>query len=354
MNATAPITARIGNPAQLITALPYLLGFHPRDSLVVVTLRPGAPPAVGLVLRADLPPPGDEDQVVAQLRAPLRTRGTPAVVVAVIGGPPRAPAVLDTLRAALDQDGVTLARTLWAESTGGGGRWSDLDDPGGGGVLPDPATGDLALAAAVAGVVTFADRDHLARLVAPDPDDVLARRAVLLDAAVAAVMEAAVAPDPGVGLQLVRDAIEAAAAAADAAAIAATVRTGAGRLPETDDEVVGLAVALSDPAVRDGSLRWCVGDTAAAAERLWQALTRMTPAPEVAEVASLAAVSAYLRGDGALAVMALERAEQAWPGHNLSTLLRHLVANAVPPERLDRLVRGIVSDTTAGTAADAS
>lgn len=335
MNATAPITARIGNPAELIIALPYLLGFHPRDSLVLVTLQAGVPPAVGLVLRANLPPPGAEDQVVAQLRAPLRTRGTSVVVAVVIGGPPRAPAVVDPLRAALGEDGVTLSHTLWAESTSRGARWSDLDEPGLAGLLPDPTTGDLALAAAVAGVVTFADRQEVARLVRPDPDDVLARRGVLLDVAVDVLDGPA---EPGAQLRLVRDAVEAA---------------GTGRLPETDDEVVRLAVALSDPTVRDGCLGWCVGDTAAAAERLWQALTRMTPAPEVAEPASLAAMSAYLRGDGALAVMALERAEQAWPGHNLSTLLHHVVGNAVPPGRLDRFVRDAAADA-AVTIADAS
>ncbi|HEY0637743.1 MAG TPA: DUF4192 domain-containing protein, partial [Pseudonocardiaceae bacterium] len=125
-----------------------------------------------------------------------------------------------------------------------------------------------------------------------------------------------------------------------------------GRLPAGDDEVVRLAVALTDPVVRDRSMKLCLGETADAAERLWQALTRLTPAPEVAEPATLAAVSAYLRGDGALAGIALERAEEAWPGHNLSTLLRFVLAQGVPPSRLSEFLADAVRDAELTLADD--
>lgn len=340
MNATAPPSARLGHPADLVTALPYLLGFHPRDSLVVVTVEPGTPPTVGLVLRADLPAPGAERQLAEQLCAPLRTRGTGVVLIVVVGGPACVPAAVAVLRAALDEAGVVVAHALWAESTSGGARWSDLDAADRdaadttGGVLPDASGSDLAAASAVAGIVTFGSREELADLLRPDPDEVLARRAVLLDAAVKAV-ERVHGADPARHVELVRAAL---AAAAD------------GRLPTTDEEIVRLAVALSDPVVRDSCLGWCLGATATAAELLWQALTRMTPAPEVAEPASLAAMSAYLRGDGALAGIAIDRAETAWPGHNLATLLHHVVANAVPPSRLDQFVRDAAADAALAIA----
>ena len=73
-----------------------------------------------------------------------------------------------------------------------------------------------------------------------------------------------------------------------------------------------------------GTPRCCAtsGPAAAAAEQLWAALVRELPDPEAAEPAALLAVSALLRGDGALANVALDRAEQAWPGHRLTRLLR--------------------------------
>ena len=86
--------------------------------------------------------------------------------------------------------------------------------------------------------------------------------------------------------------------------------------------MVELACALGDPDVRDAALLRNLGGAAAAAEQLWTALVRETPDPEAAEPAVLLAVSALLRGDGALANVALERAELAWPGHRLARLLR--------------------------------
>lgn len=335
MNAATRISARLTEPADLITALPYLLGFHPRESLVVVALRPGSPPTVGLVLRSDLPPPGGEHELAQQLCAPLLARGTVAVLIVVIGGPPHPSPVMVALRTALEAAEVVVAHALWAESTAQGARWADLDEPGVGGVLADPTSSDLAAAATVAGVVAFATREDLARIVAPEADEILRRRAELIDAAVAAAEPDRGAASRAVRLQQVELLRAAVVAAAD------------GQLPTTDDEVVRLAVALSDPVVRDSCLRWSTGEYATASERLWQVLTRMTPPPEAANPAALAALGAYLRGDGALAGIALARAEQAWPGHTLSTLLAQVISTAIPPRRLELFLRDAAAEAQA-------
>jgi len=334
MNATAPVVARLRDPSQLVAALPYLLGFHPCDSLVVVTIQPGSPPTVGLVLRADLPPPGHEHELAEQFCAPLRARGTDAAMLVVIGGQECVPAAAAVLRAALAEQGVVVAHAVWAASTASGARWACLDEPDCAGELPDPDASPLAAAAAASGLVTFTGREELQRLVAPDDDAALQRRAHLLDAAVQDA--AADSGDPAAVARDVRLVRAAVAAAAD------------GRLPTDDHEVVRLAVALSEPLVRDCCLGLCLGGTARAAEQLWLALTRATPAPEVAEPATLAALSAYLRGDGALAGMALDRAIQAWPGHNLSTLLDHVLRTAVPPGRLAQFVADATADAELG------
>jgi len=334
MNAIAPVIDRLRNPADLLAALPYLLGFHPRDSLVLVTLEPGDPPAVDLVLRADLPPPGAEREVAEQVAAPLRTRRSPVAMLAVIGGrvdepPPVVAAVRDVLA------GLGLRPPLesWAESTEPGARWACLGTRCHSGVLPDSTASPLAAATAAAGLVTHASRDGLRRLVAPDDDAALQRRAGMLDRAVAAAeLDRALAGRPAVvrDLRVVHAAVRAAAG---------------GRLPVGDHEVVRLAVALSDQQVRDLALGLCLGDeTAAPAERLWLALTRATPPPEVAEPAALAALSAYLRGEGALAGMALERALLAWPGHTLATLADRALRLALPPRQLRRLMQEAFAD----------
>jgi hypothetical protein len=64
------------------------------------------------------------------------------------------------------------------------------------------------------------------------------------------------------------------------------------------------------------------------------ALVRATPSPERAEPASLLAFCTYLRGDGVLAGIALEQAEQADPGHRLAELLRESLQSGLPPRQL--------------------
>ena len=59
-----------------------------------------------------------------------------------------------------------------------------------------------------------------------------------------------------------------------------------------------------------------------------------TPArtePEAAEPAALLAMSALLRGDGALANVALDRAERAWPGHAFAALVRRAAMAGIRP-----------------------
>ena len=49
-----PTRIRLGGPSDILAVLPYQLGFHPRESLVVVSLHGTR---MGLVQRIDLPPP---------------------------------------------------------------------------------------------------------------------------------------------------------------------------------------------------------------------------------------------------------------------------------------------------------
>jgi uncharacterized protein DUF4192 len=344
MNTCLPTKIKLSNPAELVSALPYLVGFHPHDSMVVVCLQ-GPKPRIGLAVRADLPPAGYEDELAQSLLAPVLARRPVGVILLVIGGGQPHPllglpgaAAVSAVSRAFDRHGVVSMQAIWAESLEKNATWSCFERCCGG-LLPDPAASKVAAAVTAAGLVTFADRDELARLVAPDDDQALARRGALLDAAVVELdRELSEDPDGVVRrhLTLVLDAVDAA---------------GRGELPVTDDQIVALALALADRPVRDWCLRLCNdeagGDTgcrAAAAERLWLALTRATPAPELAGPATLAAFTAYLSGNGALAGMALERALQAWPGHDLGALLAVALETGMPPATLARIADDAIAD----------
>ena len=108
-----------------------------------------------------------------------------------------------------------------------------------------------------------------------------------------------------------------------------------------DERVVALTRALQIPVVRDAAVAACTGSRPAAAEALWAALARGTPDPEAAEPAALLALMGLLRGDGALANVALRRAESAWPGHHFTETLRGLAAAGIRPSELRACLTGV-------------
>ena len=64
-----PTRIRLGGPSDILAVLPYQLGFHPRESLVVVSLHGTR---MGLVQRIDLPPPEHTAAAVEAMLPPLR------------------------------------------------------------------------------------------------------------------------------------------------------------------------------------------------------------------------------------------------------------------------------------------
>lgn len=328
-------TVRIADPAALVAAVPVLIGFRPRDSLVLVAgCGPGGR-RLGLTLRVDLPPPRDVEAVGDMAAANLLLGDPTEAAVIVVGGvrsgrrgtratpgrtgPPRRD-VADAAVAALDARGVSARTVLWAGRCQAGARWVCYGDCGCGGLVPDPGGTAVAALAVAHGQVVYGDRADLERLVAPVPAAVRRRRARML-----ARSSAAAVPETGPAADL------ATASALVGAAIEDAVH---GRLTLDDEAVVGLVQALAQPVVRDGALLSCAGPDAAAAEQLWAALARETPDPQAAVPAALLAVSALLRGSGALANVALDRAERAWPGHRLTRLLRAAADTGLRPDQV--------------------
>lgn len=316
-------------PADLVAAVPHLLAFHPVDSLVVLVLGDDRTSRVVMSLRVDLPPPRHRRALANQLLTPIRCEAGSVVLVVVGGGTPDPPSSLphqglvDCLESALATADIPLAGAVWASGTSEGDRWIEYGAPDRAGTVPDPAGSEIAAACAAAGMITFASRTELAAVLTPDDPGSLARREALLDeATVRAEREQDREQAARQGLVLITRAVT--------DAYRRTTRM-------SDDDVVALTMALSDLWVRDMALVFATGPHARAAERLWTELTRATPAPERAQAATLLAFSAYLRGDGAMASVALDRAEEACPGHRLASLVRSSLDHALPPEQLARI-----------------
>lgn len=346
---TAPV-ARLRNPGELLAALPYLIGFHPRDSLLFIAFGGSSGRRIELTQRVDLPAPDDAPAVCRALAANT-LRASPAGVAVVVvggepavaggvpfGGPPPLGELAEAAAEALVGCGVAVQSRTWAAGTGAGAAWACYGDCGCRGAVPDAGETAFAATAVAAGLVAHADRAELEKVVAPTTPGRLRRRARMLTRAVDAALDAGLdaalgAPPPRAGSGQGSAAV---APAGEHLLEQAVADAAAGRLHLDDERVVALALALSDPEVRDAALARCAEPEAGldGAEHLWAALARETPDPEAAEPAALLAACALLRGDGALAGIALDRAEQAWPGHRLTRLLRAVWAAGIPPERV--------------------
>lgn len=323
---------RLRSPVELVAAVPYLLGFHPRDSLVLVSI---VDRRIGLTSRIDVPPRAEAAEVAGGLATVLAEEGCDEVVVVVVGGgrpvggpddgrrPPRSDLV-EATRSAFDGLGIPVSSAIWVPEVAAGARWRCYDS-GARGVLPDPAASAVAAATVAAGHVTYSSREQLEQLVAPVDPITVQRRSDLLNA-LCDLRCAGSDPD----LDPETDAFN---------LVGAWVRRagaeGSGFAPRLDDEaVVALCVALSNPVVRDAAFGFTPGPLASGAERLWTVLVRESPDPEAAEAAVLLAHSALARGNGALVGIALERALRAWPGHRMSELFRSAMDRGLGPDEL--------------------
>ena len=313
---TAEITpsalhAELPHALAVTAAVPGLLGFHPSSSLVFAGQTADRRP--GVTLRYDLPDPLDPElasDMAIHAAAALTGNRMPVVTVVGFGSETLvvAPAVIAGQR--LAAAGLQVAGLLRVR---GGRYWCLCGAPGceHGRPLPEQEP-----AAAVAGRPALPSRSALAATIAP----LFGPEADTAGLAVQAAERAAAAGGRRQaerrGYTVAREAI-------------ARYRDGR---PITDPAAIAeLLVSLRFTVVRD--LAWSLMDPshAAAHERLWTDLTRRAPARCRPAPASLLAFTAWQRGNGALANVALDLALDADRRYSMAQLLHSALAAGAPP-----------------------
>jgi len=375
-------TIHLSGPADVLTVLPYQLGFHPHDCLVVVSLHGTR---MGLVQRIDLPPLEHVGDAVAAMILPLRQDSPRAVLL--IGFEEledESRAMLDEMAAACRAHGVEVADRMVVR----GGRWFDLDCvqsccPPEGLRLPAPS--------AVPAVAEFVGRE-----ICPLPDrsalaDLLEPNTPLLSRAVSRLADE--------WLQLRLEATE--DGETEPGSLDAELSTRDAELRTRDAELHGfraselavwslvlcdkddaepiralppqdlamLAVSLTDVDLRDGLIAWlCPGtlpqdlidpslfvqmsralpeppwlggdvgemEQVIGRQRIERRLCELSAAlPDAWAVATLTVLASFTwwRGDGALTRIALDRALRVDPHYRLAQLLERMVDLAIRPER---------------------
>jgi Domain of unknown function (DUF4192) len=324
-----PPTLTVRSPADLLAVVPYLLGFYPSDSVVVVALHKRQ---LVFAARADLPPAGAPAKEIAgavdYLAAMVAHQEVSATTV--IGYGPAAPvdAVVPLVRDALTAHRIEITEVLRAHD---GRFWSYLcDNPDccpPEGTAYDPTTSPVAAAATYAGQTALPDRAALVRQVAPIGGltrESMRQATLRAEHRLATLLDEAPVEDV-LGGRALRTAGQAAIASAFDLA-------RAGGRP-TDDEVAWLSLLLTHIDVRDAAWQQ-VGPDEWQVE-LWSDVARRAEPDLVPAPASLLAFAAWRIGHGALANVALDRALREDPTYSMARLLRDALDGGVPPSALD-------------------
>jgi hypothetical protein len=314
------------NLSELVAGIPYVLGFPPTDSLVLLTFRRSPDLALSTTVRVNLPKPEHVSLVADELAAAVtRSDVATAIAVVVADNAPEHHDLIELLRKTLADKEILLTHASWVRQVAHGELWQCYDDPLCTGVVPDPQSSALAAAAAVAGDMVCPSREAVAAHLAPDSEEALARRKNLLNAYRGSETRRYTELELQVDLETLSHALDEAACSFDPPTL-------------SDYQMVRLARALSQPRVKDECFALVLSNKPEPAERLWTVMVRGLPVPERAEPAFLLAISAYLRGAGVLAALALEIVVESNPTHAMAFLLDRALRKGVPPKVLRTMI----------------
>ena len=337
-SASVPVV-RIGSPADLVRAVPFLVGHVPHESLVVVGTRPPAGRIV-LTARHDLPPAGEERGLADVFAAAFARSAVREAYAVIFTGQPVQPGrsvrpllpqrpLAAALRAGLERRRIRLRDLLLV----GPDRWWSYRCrvtgccPPEGTPLAPAQPDELALATVLSGRAVLPDRAAMVASVAP-------LTGPAAQAALAAQRQA-------------RRQWRASLAGGDPAALRADalvrIRTAVRGQAEGrrlgEAEAAHLIVALDDPWVRDAVVAGADPADGVALVGLLVDLTRRARPPHAGNVAATLAWAAYTVGDGALANVALDRAFERPPPPRMAVLLAHALAYGLPAEQIRKANR---------------
>ncbi|MEV1173882.1 DUF4192 domain-containing protein [Nonomuraea sp. NPDC049784] len=302
-------------PTDILAAVPYLVGFHPKSSLIVIGLDRRR---AKVVARWGLPfPPG----TLTALEPVFDREGVTEIVIVGYGPGELVTPAVDEARLLAAKTEVHVGEALRAHE---GRYWSYICD------LPtccpaegtpyDLSTSQIAAEATVRGLVALPDRESLERTIAPITGPVrMAMRRATADAITGFQTGLTTTPNLGTfATQYVSESL---------ARVRSALRTHeeGGRLDDADAAELGLALAIT--RVRDEA--WTLMQDSHAL--LWKDLTRRLEPRFTPPAASLLAMAAWRAGNSVQATIALERALAIDPSYSMANLLMHALQNLLSP-----------------------
>ena len=307
------------SPHDLLAAIPFLIGYHPSNSLVLVAIKEGT---VSMAMRVDYPSQQNSDAYDLLAHHIKLDGAESALMIAYVPtetgeGEATGAEVLGYLAISLLKNAIEIRESIEVI----GNRWRSVicEDisccPPEGNPLPDFESSRVAAEQVMSGrTMPFIDVTELADSIAQLPN---------LGPEFIAQVESYFVHEDCIDLnEKQRD--------------GATAVVDLGQLYESgrgssDPDLVAQVIGrLSDIQVRDFALGIHTEETLDAYWAMWKELLRIAPNGYVAPIASIFAAVAYESGQGALAHKALDRALIDNPGYSLALLLRRVFSAGWP------------------------
>lgn len=305
---------KLSGPADLISAVPYLLGFQPDHSLVVVAF---AGHELQCTFRVNLPGSVDHLDHLPSLTGQVETNACDTVVLIAYGEAELATACAERVALEFDIRGFEILDRFRVTD----GRYYNLGCTGpccpseGWPLIERP---DIAAELVASGALKRPNRESIDQLFDPAPADQRAAVARAVEDALHTEADLSWAEQRQRDLTIVDQWLEAAT------------------LPEAPADIAALGLALGDLDIRDYTLRQSDRYRATALD-LWLWVARHLEEDLVAPALTVAGWCAYRTGDGVVALEALERALKCSPHYRLAHMLHDTLQAGVPPHALDSL-----------------
>ena len=304
------------SPHDLLAAVPFLIGYQPENSLVLISLKDDL---VGMAMRIDFPEDFDCDQIDNLVSHLKKESAESALLVAYL--PPQildCETLIEGIKDALLLRNINLREAIIVKN----GRWRStlcIDSeccPSDGNLLP--ILSDSRIAAeqvALGNPLPFQDLEELVASISQvsvDPD--------LLEV-INSVPTIDYDDDPKLlqreGAEAVMDLVN---------------EFETGGISKNQELIALVLVRLHDLQVRDFALGSICSENIDLYWNLWRWLLRIAPSGYIAPVATLFAATSYEKGEGALAQRALDRAQSDDDKYPLAKLLRQVFNAGWPPE----------------------
>ena len=329
------------SPHDLLAAIPFLIGYHPTDSLVIVSLKEDC---VGMAMRVDYPSVDATNSVEAfdaLIYHLVREGAQGALVVAYVpDGRDDGLQILENISTGLARVEIPIRESLLIA----GGRWRSVlcaDQeccPADGNELPEITSSRVAVEQVADGrPMPYGNREGMADSIAALP---LATDADF----VAQVLQYCIDPESD---QIQRAQRDGALAVLDLASrfIAGSMGRDMAGDQKLSAHVLG---SLSDIQVRDFALGSHDEENIDVYWTMWRYLIRIAPPGYLAPVASLFAALSYEKGEGALAQRSLDRGLGDDPSYSLAGLLRRVFSAGWPPESFAAMRKDLHPKVCAG------